>query len=220
MSSSPAGKFQDHYLILGVDPKADSETIQAAYGKLAQKFRPSNPETADPEKFEAVNMAYEVLADPALRLAFDKIKGIDHDAGPPKFSGIDFFNALEHGAVLRATVLCILYDRRRINSFKPSLSMRHLEGMLHVTAEVLNFAVWYLKQRGLIASDDKSNLEISVAGMDFLEQNRPAAEAVTGMVKESALTYPRRRAGDADELKLGALNRALDRNAVPEEISR
>jgi hypothetical protein len=47
MSSPLAGKFQDHYLILNVEPKSDSEAIQAAYTKLAQKFHPNNLETGD-----------------------------------------------------------------------------------------------------------------------------------------------------------------------------
>src|SRR5579872_5011897 len=135
MSSSSPGKFQDHYIVLGVDPKADSETIQAAYTKLVQKYHPNNAETGDASRFECLNQAYEVLADPALRIEFDKLKGIDHSSGDPKFTGLDFFQALEHASNLRAAILCVLYDRRRLNSFKPTLSMRHLEGMFQVTAE-------------------------------------------------------------------------------------
>jgi hypothetical protein len=187
MSSSVSGKFQDHYITLGVDIKADGETIQAAYSVLAQKYHPNTPETGDPVKFEAINLAYEVLADPALRIEFDKIKGVDHEAGDPKFTGVDFFQHLQHSAVLRATILCLLYDRRRIRSFKPALSMRHLEAMLFVKAEALDFALWYLKKRSLVVSDDKSALQITVDGMDFLEQNRPSPEAVLGMIKPEAL---------------------------------
>ena len=91
---------------------------------------------------------------------------------------------------------------------------------MHVKAEELNFALWYLKQRGLVVSDDKSNLEISVAGMDFLEQNRPPVEGVMRLVRESALAQPRRRAADVDELKLGVLSRAVEQSAVSEEITR
>src|SRR5580704_270441 len=113
MSSSLAGKFQDHYDLLGIDPKSDSETIQRAYALLAEKYQD------DPEKFEALNMAYEVLADPLLRREFDKLKGIGAEDGSPKFSGSQFFEALGRDDGLRSTVLCILYDRRRTSPFKP-----------------------------------------------------------------------------------------------------
>jgi curved DNA-binding protein CbpA len=187
MSSSAAGKFQDHYIVLGIETNADSETIQAAYSKLAQKYHPGNAETGNKEKFDQLNQAYEVLSDAGLRLAFDQVKGVDRDSGSPKFSGRDFFRALEMGAGLRSAVLCVLYDRRRVKSFKPSLSLRQLEGMLIATPEELNFAIWYLKKRGLVANDDKSNMEISVEGMDFLEQSRPSADVMMAFMKEDAL---------------------------------
>jgi len=218
VSALVSGKFQDHYIVLGIDPKSDSETIQTAYSKLAQKYHPNNPDTW--EKFEAVNLAYEVLSDPSLRATFDQLKGIDHEAGNPKFTGPEFFHALEHGAALRSAVLCILYDRRRVKSSKPSLSMRHLESMLHVTAEELNFALWYLKQRGFVVSDDKSSMEITVEGMDCLELNRPSAEAVMSLIKQSALTQPEKPpAGEpkAGEPVLSVLSRALQRNTASGE---
>jgi DnaJ domain len=190
MSSSVAGKFQDHYAILAIEPTADSQTIQAAYAKLAQEFHPGNTETGDKTKFDAVNQAYEVLSDPGLRAAFDQVKGVDREGGKPKFTGAEFFEALEQSAGLRAAVLCILYDRRRVKSFKPSLSMRHLDAMLHVTGEALNFALWYLKKRSLVIYDDKSAMEITVDGMDFLEQNRPSPEAVMPFIRPDSLATP------------------------------
>ena len=141
MSSSVAGKFQDHYSVLEIDPKSDSGTIQRAYAKLAQKYHPNSP-TADAEKFEAVNLAYEVLSDHALRVGFDRLKGVGAETGVPVFSGLRFFEALGRETGLRSAVLCILYDRRRTNSFKPSLSLRHMENMLEATSEELNFVLW------------------------------------------------------------------------------
>ena len=187
MSAPVSGKFQDHYTILGLQPGADTETIRAAYASLAEKFSPNNPRTGDDAKFESIGLAYEVLSDPLLRAEFDKLKGIDREAGHPTFTGIDFFRALQQGAELRAAVLCILYDRRRLKSSKPSLSMRNLENMLQATLEELNFALWYLKQRGLVTNDDKSNMQITVEGMDHLELHRPSPEAVMPMIKKEAL---------------------------------
>jgi curved DNA-binding protein CbpA len=183
MSASLAGKFQDHYDVLGVDPKADSETIQQAYSALAQKFHPNNGSQGNKEKFDAVNQAYETLADPLLRREFDKVKGVGQDEGNPTFSGREFFDALGRETSLRAALLCVLYDRRRTNPFRPSLSMRQIENMLDWTSDQLAFTLWYLKQRNMVRSDDKSSLQITVEGMDFLETNRPSPEAVMPFVK-------------------------------------
>jgi curved DNA-binding protein CbpA len=186
MSSSAAGKFQDHYHVLGVDPKSDWEAIQNAYTKLAHKYHPGNPETGDAEKFESLNMAYEILADPVLRREFDKLKG-GGDGGPPKFSGNSFFNAVGRDAGLRSALLCVLYDRRRMKPFTPSLSMRHLESIIDCTTEELNFALWYLKQRNFAASDDKSSLLITVEGMDYLEKIGATPEVVLPLIRAQAL---------------------------------
>lgn len=228
MSAPVSGNFQDHYSLFGLEPNADLETIQATYARLAEKYHPDNRLTGDEHKFACVNQAYEVLSDPQLRAAFDKVKGVDLEGGNPKFTGAEFFRALAQSAGLRAAVLCILYDRRRVKSFKPSLSMRHLEGMLYVGGESLNFALWYLKKRSLVVYDDKSAMEITVDGMDFLEQNRPTPEQVMGFIKREALLEPeplpalapeRPAIGESTMVEplLNVLSRALQRNQPVDE---
>ncbi len=205
MSASVAGKFQDHYTILGVDPKANSEAIQTAYAKLAERYRPDNPDTGNPEKFESINQAFEVLCDASLRAEFDKIKGIDQDDGNPKFSGLDFFDALGRQTGLRAALLSVLYDRRQKKPYRPAMSMRHLDGMLAASIDEMSFAIWYLKQRGLVQSDDKSNLQITVQGMDFLEDKRPEPEMVLPFIKPAALGGPSAASPAATALQLQKL---------------
>jgi curved DNA-binding protein CbpA len=186
MSAPLAGKFQDHYAILGIDPKASSDSLQNAYAKLAQKYHPDNPETGDFDKFESINLAYEVLSDPDLRREFNKLKGLDQQTAA-KFSGLPFFDDLSRGIDLRVALLCLLCDRRRNRPFTPSLALRQLEMMLETTNEELSFALWYLKQRGYVISDDKSSLQITVEGLDLLESNRPTPERVMELIKPDAV---------------------------------
>jgi hypothetical protein len=213
MSSSSAGKFQDHYSLLGVDPKANSETIQNNYSKLAQKYHPDNPDTGDAEKFESVNLAYEVLSDPLLRREFDKLKGLDQE-GAVKFSGLSFFTDLGRSVDLRMALLCVLYDRRRNRPFTPSLSLRQVESMLEATSEEMTFALWYLKQRGLVLVDDKSSLQITVEGSDLLETTRPAAEQVMPLIKPEMTAAPKKQLKETfagGGTVLTALNNAVSR---------
>src|ERR1700676_5199214 len=184
--SSPLAKFQDHYAVLDVDPKSDSETIQAAYAKLAQRYQSKSP-TADAEKFEAVNLAYEVLSDAELRSGFDKVKGVGKDESAPKFTGVEFFELLGRESLMRIALLCVLYDRRRSKPVAPSISMRHLEMILDATPDEMMSALWYLKQRALVRSDDKSSLHITVDGMDFLENKKPSPDEVMRFIKQDAV---------------------------------
>ena len=141
MSAPLAGKFQDHYSILGVNPKADSEAIQNAYIAAAKKYSPDNPLTGNQDKFDSVNLAYEVLIDPQLRVEFDKVKGLDQQEGPAQFSGLPFFRSLDRAIQIRAALLCLLFDRRRLKPFRPSLAMRDVEAIMQVTNEELYVAL-------------------------------------------------------------------------------
>jgi len=222
MSTPIDGNFQNHYAMLEVDQQSVSETIQQAYAKLAQKYNSRNSATGDAEMFEAVNLAYEVLSNPERRREFDRLHGISQEGGNPKFSGVAFFHALGDEAVLRAAILCLLYDRRRTRPSAPGLSTRQVEVMVEATAVELSAAMWYLKQRGLVLSDDKSSLQITVDGMDFLLSSGPSPEDVMGFIKPAAIavsqTQPPRSQTEPPpptkldgESALSTLNHALAR---------
>ncbi|MGA9269260.1 MAG: DnaJ domain-containing protein, partial [Lutimonas sp.] len=74
-------EFRDYYKTLGVDKKADDNTIKKAYRKLARKYHPDVNKEGDAEKnFKEVAEAYEVLKDPEKRKAYDEF-GADWKAG-------------------------------------------------------------------------------------------------------------------------------------------
>jgi hypothetical protein len=188
MSAPPSGKFNDHYAILGIDPSADTNLIERAYAKMVEKYGADNIDFRDDEKLKVINAAYETLSNSELRKAFDSLKGLAGDHGRPMFLGVDFFEALGREIGLRTALLCILYDRRRTKPATPALSMRHVEAMLEAPLEALTFALWYVKQRGYVANDDKSNIQITVEGMDYLEGNRPKPEEVMPFIKPTAIS--------------------------------
>jgi len=220
MSAPLAGKFQDHYITLSVDPGADTETIQIAYLKLIEKYGPDNGETADPAKLEIINGAYETLSDPQLRKEFDKVKGVSGDRGSPMFAGVQFFEILGQQVGLRGAILSVLYDRRRTRPSTPALSMRQLENMLEADIEAMNFALWYLKQRAFVTNDDKSSLQITAAGMDFLETHRPNPEEVMPFVKISAIVgFQKPKAVAATPAPVEQLEDMEPENVGPEDVA-
>jgi hypothetical protein len=170
--------------------------------------------------FEAVNLAYEVLSDPVRRRAFDELQGIGQEPGGPKFSGVEFFDALTRDAALRSAILCLLYDRRRTRPSAPGISMRTIETMVEATAVELSSALWYLKQRGWAASDDKSSLAVTADGMDFLVNQKPLIEDVMAFIKPSAIATSQAQPGTPPSPKhdtesvLSTLHRALAKASV------
>ena len=187
MSAPLAGKFQDHYVVLDIDSKANNDTIQKAYTSLATKYNPRGGAVPDQEKFDAISLAYEVLLDPITRGAFDSLRPDAAKEDAPKFTGLGFFTSGEGETARRRAVLCVMYDRSRHKPIRPGLSMRHLEIMLNLSTEQLQFAVWYLKARGLAMSDDKSNVQITVDGMDYIDASFPKAEDVMPFLRPAGI---------------------------------
>ncbi len=65
---------KDYYDLLGVDKKADEQTIKKAFRKLAMKHHPDrNPGDAKAEaQFKEMKEAYDILSDPQKRAAYDQ----------------------------------------------------------------------------------------------------------------------------------------------------
>ena len=88
--------------------------------------------------------------------------------------------------------------------------MRYVEAMLAATIDELVFVLWYAKQRGWVSSDDKSNLLITVQGMDYLENNRPSAALVMPHIEPSAVAEDE---AHASNVLVAALDAALANRA-------
>jgi hypothetical protein len=201
MSSPAAGKFQDHYKILGIEPKSTLDTVQSAYNALKAIYDPSSGSEPDHQKFEEITLALEVLSDPVGRKMFDSVRGGDDDR-EISFSGMDFFNSLQNERNRRMTMLCVLYDVRRQNPRVPLITMRQFEKIVDMTEEQIQLALWYVKTLGWVAVDDKSKMQITAQGMDFLQANAPAPADIWPFLKNPSGPRPQ-------EEGLSALSTAL-----------
>jgi len=74
---------EDYYQTLGIGRNASPEDIQKAYRDLARKYHPDlNPDNDQAkEKFQQVQMAFDVLNDTKKRGMYDRYGSVDESAG-------------------------------------------------------------------------------------------------------------------------------------------
>src|SRR3989344_6272548 len=79
---------KDFYKILGVSKNATADEVKKAYRKLALQYHPDRNKSKEAgEKFKEINQAYEVLADPQKREAYDQFGSAAFTQGFPGGAG-------------------------------------------------------------------------------------------------------------------------------------
>jgi curved DNA-binding protein len=162
----------DFYELLQISPNAEPETIHRVYRLLAQRFHPDNKETGNAERFRVLRDAYDVLSDPERRAQHDVSYQARRQqrwraAASPERADNDF----ELEMMTRLTVLEVLYANRRAEPNGAGVFLLDLEELTGRPREHLEFTLWYLTKRALIARGDNSRLGITADGVDYLEQN-------------------------------------------------
>jgi curved DNA-binding protein CbpA len=165
-------KSEDWYEALQISPNADTDTIQRVFRLLAQKYHPDNQETGDAARFRQLHDAYLVLNDPEKRAQYD----VSHEALRRerwKFAATSApaDNDFEQEQHVRCIVLEILYNRRRTQPDKPSMSNLDLVQLTGRPREHLEFTIWFLVQKKLGIRDDQSGLTITADGVEYVEQH-------------------------------------------------
>ena len=165
----------DYYEALQISPNANLDTIQRVYRMMAQRFHPDNTETGNQAAFQLILQAYRVLSDPEKRAEYDA----QHRAAtevrwrifdkPESSSG----SGIEEEQKKRWAILSALYMKRKNAPEKPGMRIRDLGDLLACPTEHLLFALWYLRGKSLIVTEDQGFIAITPEGADDLEQASP-----------------------------------------------
>lgn len=170
---TPVVEEIDYYETLQLSPAADLDTIHRVYRLLAQRYHPDNRETGNPDKFNLVTNAYQVLADPARRAKYDLARSLEQQTRVKIFSKPADAEGIEGEKRKRRGILAILYTQRMNDARNPGVTVNLFEDLLGVPREHLDFAIWFLKEMQLIGRTDSSRYYITAKGVEYAEGEDP-----------------------------------------------
>jgi curved DNA-binding protein CbpA len=159
-----ADDFVDLYDVLQVSPSAEAETIQRVFRLLAQRYHPDNAETGNDNVFQQLLRAYDVLHDPVKRAAYDAQYRSQKKATFEVFDKNTEPNSKHAERKKREGVLGALYRKRQHAPTRPGMNLRELEDVLGIPKEHLEFAMWFLKEKGDLKSGDNGMFILTIQG--------------------------------------------------------
>lgn len=187
--------FTDYYEILRVDWRCDAKALETAYRSLAKIYHPDHHETADVVKFNRVIEAYRKLRDPELRAEYDlryKVHRPWADGVQTASAGLDIdTQAALDDADAQSRILRELYKRRRQNAQDAGVAPFFLQEMLGCSDEHFDFHQWYLKSKGLIETNERGTLAITIDGVDHV-----IATSRTTAAEQLLIAQTRERKGE------------------------
>lgn len=89
---------------------------------------------------------------------------------------LDLMPVVEKEADLRFRMLCILYLRLRSQPSSGMMTMLEIQTDMGVEGDALLFATWYLRNKKLVAVNDRSLCAITTEGIDFVEDQLRSAK--------------------------------------------
>lgn len=164
----PASDFKDFYEILEISPNADSGTVERMFRYFAQRYHPDNPETGDRVRFDEIMEAHDTLKNPVKRAQHD-IQRNNHSEFRSKLGEeASDGKCVKRDIDIQNKILSILYIKRRRNIRDPGIGDYELELLLGCPAELIEFHLWYLKEKGWMRRTENGALEITVEGVDHV----------------------------------------------------
>jgi len=163
--------YVDYYEDLQLNPNADLETIERVYRLLAKRYHPDNSVTGNSEKFNIITTAYKVLLDAEKRAAFDAKYENTLNEKLKTLSKVSSSENLENDQQIRHSILSILYTDRRENPSDSGVGSWRLEKLLEWPEKMLEFHIWYLKEKGWIQRIDTGGYAITASGVEIVEEN-------------------------------------------------
>ena len=158
--------FINHYETLEVSASASFETVERVFRYLAQRYHPDSTEHGDIQKFAQIAEAYEVLGDLEKRAKFDI------ELAQQKVAEVELVEGagtIGDDTADRHRLLSLFYAQRRKDIKNPGLGINTVEQLMGIPVEVLDFHVWFFREKGWIQREEGGAISITADGVEKLE---------------------------------------------------
>ena len=174
----------DLYEALEVNPHASQETIERMYRYLAQRYHPDR-ETGDAVRFDEVAQAYRTLKEPKSRAAYDTCHKANLDYHWSLVEEAGDSDNFGNDSLIQERLLSVLYTKRKRDPHEPGLGPVQLASLIGCPHEMLEFHLWYLRNKGWVMRTETGTLAITADGVDRSLQLHPPAETRKLITEES-----------------------------------
>jgi curved DNA-binding protein CbpA len=168
-------QHRDLYEILEVSPTASQETIERMFRYLAQRYHPDR-ETGDAERFDQIAKAYGTLKDPESRAAYDARHKTNLDYHWSLVEEAGDGDNFDNDSMIQERVLSVLYTKRKREPHEPGLGAVQLARVTGCPHEILDFHLWYLRDKGWIMRMENGAVAITAEGVDRSLRHRSSRE--------------------------------------------
>jgi curved DNA-binding protein CbpA len=197
--------FVDYYDLLQLSPNADEDTIDRVFRHLAKKCHPDIGEASDGTKFRQLARARAVLGDPETRAGYDAKYQEYWNRKWKLASEATQGTAFAEDTATRQRILSLLYVQRRTEMRMPGLGEYEISRLLRAPVEMVEFHVWYLREKGLVHRLDTGQLAITALGVDRIERDQLRISDDRLLSTGSAGMPPESWDGDAARQSSGSL---------------
>jgi len=157
---------RDLYEILEVSPNASQETIERMFRFLAQRYHPDRQGTGNAERFDQVVKAYNTLKEPEERATYDANHKTNVDYQWSLLEEAGDSDNFHNDSMIQERLLSVLYARRKRDPREPGLRPMQLERLTGCPHELLDFHLWYLRDKGWIMRMEDGSVAITATGVD------------------------------------------------------
>jgi hypothetical protein len=128
---------------------------------------PVGGEDGDVQNFSDLVEAYHTLKDPTTRAAYDieyqqqkrQIEDLASDAA-----------TADNDTAERYKLLSLFYAKRRRDKKNPGVAPTSIEKLMGCPPEVVDFHLWYFREKGWIMREESGLLSITAFGVDRIDE--------------------------------------------------